>query len=255
LIYLVCPIVCVLAQAVKWKGEPMRRCPGQDRRFWKPEDIIDVDCASCGRELEFFKAEPLRRCPGCGDRVSNPSVSLGCARWCRYARECLGFDPRTAAAGQKSGKEQPMVKKLLDKIGEEFGDNPERVSHAIKVLEKAERILQEEKAAPRVVLAAALLHDIGMKEAERKHGSAAPRFQELEGPPVARRLLEDFDFSEEDTEHICRIIADHHSGMEDETPEFRVVWDAYRLAGFCEEYPDAGGREKQKLLEKPFQKN
>ncbi len=230
----------------------MRRCPGQDRRFWKPEDIIDVDCASCGRELEFFKAEPLRRCPGCGDRVSNPSVSLGCARWCRYARECLGFDPRTAAAGQKSGKEQPMVKKLLDKIGEEFGDNPERVSHAIKVLEKAERILQEEKAAPRVVLAAALLHGTGTGGGERKHRSGAPRCQEPEGPIVARRLLEDFDFSEEDTEHICRIIAGRPGGKEEETPEFRVVWDAHRLVDFCEEHTGAGGEEQQKLIEKIF---
>ena len=41
-----------------------------------------------------------------------------------------------------------------------------------------------------VVRAAAVLHDIGIREAERKHGSSAGKYQEVEGPPIARRILE-----------------------------------------------------------------
>ena len=41
-----------------------------------------------------------------------------------------------------------------------------------------------------MVRAAAILHDIGIHEAERKHGSSSGRLQELEGPPIARAILE-----------------------------------------------------------------
>ncbi|HUT36962.1 MAG TPA: HD domain-containing protein [Planctomycetota bacterium] len=89
--------------------------------------------------------------------------------------------------------------------------------------------------SPRIVVAAALLHDIGIQEAERKHGSAAGRFQELEGPPIARRILEGLDFAEADIQHICRIVGSHHSGGDIDSPEFRIVWDADWLVNFPEQ--------------------
>jgi len=213
------------------KGEKgMRKCPGQDSRFWKPKDVKEVDCGSCGRELEFFKTEPSRRCPGCGKRIINPSVSLGCAQWCQHAGVCLGFDPHSVTKEDESGKEKPMVQELIGRVKEEFGADQNRISHSIQVLEIAEKIMEEEEASPRITLAAALLHDIGIKEAERIHGSAAPPFQELEGRPVARRILENLGFNEDEIEHIFQIIANHHSGMEKKTSEFRVVRKADRLA-------------------------
>ena len=60
----------------------MVRCPGQDQRFWKPDDIFEVQCSGCGRAVEFFKDEPKLKCPGCGQIVVNPKIDLGCARWC-----------------------------------------------------------------------------------------------------------------------------------------------------------------------------
>jgi hypothetical protein len=63
-------------------------CPGQDMRFWKPKDIFDVRCPYCGAEIEFWKDDPLRYCPGCGETVSNPRIDLGCAKWCKYVKEC-----------------------------------------------------------------------------------------------------------------------------------------------------------------------
>ena len=73
------------------------RCPGQDQRYWKPGDIFDVACPSCGTEIEFWKDEPVRTCPGCKKTVPNPKIDPGCAQWCQYADECLGklpgFDP------------------------------------------------------------------------------------------------------------------------------------------------------------------
>ena len=71
------------------------RCPGQDTRYLKPDDIFEVDCGQCGYSIEFFKDDASRRCPNCGSRVANPKISVGCAQWCKHAKECLGFDPQS----------------------------------------------------------------------------------------------------------------------------------------------------------------
>jgi hypothetical protein len=65
-------------------------CPGQDQRYWKPEDIFDVSCPHCGSEIEFWKDEAVRTCRQCSNPVRNPRMDLGCAKWCKHAKECLG---------------------------------------------------------------------------------------------------------------------------------------------------------------------
>lgn len=69
----------------------MVRCPGQDGRFWKPDDIFEVQCPGCGQAIEFFKDEPKLKCGKCGRTVLNPKINLGCAKWCKYAGQCLGI--------------------------------------------------------------------------------------------------------------------------------------------------------------------
>ncbi len=67
----------------------MVRCPGQDQRFWKPEDIFEVKCPGCGTSLEFFKDEPKLKCRKCGRLVANPKIDIGCAEWSQHAEQCL----------------------------------------------------------------------------------------------------------------------------------------------------------------------
>jgi ribosomal protein S27E len=68
----------------------MASCPGQNTRFWGPQDIFDIPCPDCGRAVEFFKDDSRRTCKGCGKEIYNPRNSFGCANWCPAARECLG---------------------------------------------------------------------------------------------------------------------------------------------------------------------
>lgn len=88
----------------------MVRCPGQDQRFWKPDDIFEVQCPGCGQALEFFKDEPKLICRKCGQMVINPKINLGCADWCKYAKQCIGVlnvqDP-----GISSGKSADKPKR------------------------------------------------------------------------------------------------------------------------------------------------
>jgi len=67
-----------------------KHCPGQDLRFWKPQDIFERDCPNCGTKIEFWKDDISRRCPKCAQKTANPAFDFGCAQWCSYAKECLG---------------------------------------------------------------------------------------------------------------------------------------------------------------------
>ncbi len=50
-------------------------CPGQDMRFWRPEDIFDVVCPACQNEIEFWKDEPMRVCSQCKREILNPNLN------------------------------------------------------------------------------------------------------------------------------------------------------------------------------------
>ncbi len=69
---------------------PSPKCPGQDMRYWHPEDIFTIKCSHCGNEIEFWKDEPFLNCKKCRNEIRNPRMNTGCAEWCRRASECLG---------------------------------------------------------------------------------------------------------------------------------------------------------------------
>ena len=119
---------------------------------------------------------------------------------------------------------------------EYFGDDTRRVNHALAVLDYARQIRQSEPGGKLVVECAATLHDIGIHEAERKYQSSAGNYQELEGPGVARPILEQHGLAEDNIEHICKIIANHHCARDIDTPEFRIIWDADWLVNIPDEF-------------------
>jgi len=110
-----------------------------------------------------------------------------------------------------------------------FGEDQKRIDHALSVLSFAEQILSDEPGDREVVVAAALLHDIGIHEAERKYGSSAGRYQEIEGPPIAERILESLDADAGFIAEVCDIVGHHHSPRKNETPDFKVLYDADRI--------------------------
>lgn len=67
------------------------KCPGQDSRFWKPDDIKLAPCPNCGAMVEFFKDDRSRKCAQCGTRFKNPHMDMGCAQWCPFAKECIDY--------------------------------------------------------------------------------------------------------------------------------------------------------------------
>ncbi|MGQ9694050.1 MAG: HD domain-containing protein [Thermodesulfobacteriota bacterium] len=198
------------------------RCPGQDSRFWKPEAIFEVPCPRCGHPLEFFKDEPTRRCKKCGHKTVNPRMDFGCAAYCKYAEQCLGdLPPELLAQRQELLKDRVAIE-----MKRYFNKDFKRIGHATKVARYAEQIVKEEKGDPAIVLSAAYLHDIGLKEAEIKYQSTDGKYQEELGPPIAREILTNLGANPELIAEVCDIIAHHHHPRAEETTNFRVVYDA-----------------------------
>jgi putative nucleotidyltransferase with HDIG domain len=222
----------------------MVRCPGQDQRFWKPEDIFEVQCPGCGESVEFFKDEPKLKCRNCGQIVVNPKIDLGCAEWCQYAEQCLGVSVVKNL--------RIMRDKLVKQMKKVFAEDQKRIEHALAVLDYAEQIQAVEGGDPLIVRAAAILHDIGIHQAEQKYGSSAGKYQEIEGPLIAERILKKYDIPAEVIEHICRIIANHHSARDIDTTEFRIVWDADRLVNILEDFKDASRESLKQFIDKMF---
>ena len=136
-----------------------------------------------------------------------------------------------------------------------FGTDHKRIDHAIAVLNYAEQILEAEGGDSHIVIAAAILHDIGIHEAEKKYNSASGKYQEIEGPPIAKDILLNYELAKSSIAHVCKIIANHHSAKDIDTPEFRIVWDADWLVNIPDEYLNADKEKLQELVKKVFKTN
>ncbi len=227
------------------------RCPGQDLRFWKPGDIFEIQCPKCGRRIEFFKDEVRRKC-GCGHEIVNPKLDFGCAQWCQYAEQCVGAVPEEVKARRREEEKDLLRGKIALEMKKYFGTDFKRVNHALKVARYAEQILKIEGGHPLVVLGAAYLHDIGIHEAERKHGSPSGHYQEIEGPPIARRILEGLSVQREIVNEICDIIAHHHSPKAEEPLNFQILYEADWLVNLEEEGISKDREKLEKVIGKVF---
>jgi HD superfamily phosphohydrolase YqeK len=206
------------------------KCPGQDSRYWKPGAIFEALCPECGADVEFFKGDSSRRCKRCGFKFLNPSMDFGCASYCKYAEQCIGnLSPELLAQ-----KENMLKYRVAIEVKRYFRRDFKRIGHAGRVAIYAEEIGQEEGGDMSIILTAGYLHDIGIKDAQEKHGSSDARYQEKEGPRVAREILNGIGARDELIDEVCDIIGHHHHPGPDETMNFKVVYDADLIANMEE---------------------
>ena len=111
-----------------------------------------------------------------------------------------------------------------------FGEDDRRIEHALRVLHHADRLLGEHPDCDiDVVIAAALLHDVGIKVAEEKHGCNTGKTQEQYGPAIAEKMLNSIGFPREKTETVKNIIGNHHSPSRFGYPELALLKAADRI--------------------------
>ncbi len=226
------------------------KCPGQDTQYWKPGAIFETNCPKCGNAVEFFKDDTTRKCNKCGHRFVNPDMDFGCAAYCPYAEQCIGDLPPELIAQ----KEDLLKDRVAIEMKRYFKNDFRRIGHASRVARYAERIGKKENGNLAVILAAAYLHDIGIHEAEKKHGSTAAEFQEAEGPAVARSILQKLGAQDELINEVCDIIGHHHHPRSEDTINFKVVYDSDLLENMEEKKKNESmdRDEAGRFIEKSF---
>jgi HD superfamily phosphodiesterase len=145
-----------------------------------------------------------------------------------------------------------MKELLIQRMKDVFGADQKRIDHALAVLKYAEQIHAVEGGDAVVITAAAILHDIGIHQAELKYGSAAGKYQEIEGPPIAGPILADCAMPADKIEHVCKIIANHHTARDTDTLEFRILWDADWLVNIPDECGTMSKDRLKGFIEKVF---
>ncbi len=226
------------------------KCPGQDTKYWKADAIFEVPCPKCDAPVEFFKDDTSRKCDKCGHRFPNPNMDFGCAAYCPYAEQCLGTLPEELVARKEDLLKDRVAIEMKRYLKSDF----KRIGHATRVARYAERIGKNERGNLAVILSAAYLHDIGIPEAERKHGSSAPEYQEKEGPPIARSILNKLKANEDLVDEVCDIVGHHHHPGPDESLNFKVVFDADLIANLEDKIKEKPMETKRltEIIEKNF---
>ncbi|MEK6646494.1 MAG: HD domain-containing protein [Candidatus Firestonebacteria bacterium] len=228
------------------------KCPGSDTRFIK----VEVHkCDKCGYEVEFFSDEVNTRCPKCKNTVYREKTP-SCIDWCKHARECIGEERWRQIKNLMDEPVEDNREDYKDKVSIEmkkyFGKDIRRILHSEKVLAYTEEILKKEKGNRSVVIPAAILHDIGIKECEKKYNSTDGQLQEKEGPPIARQILEKLNILPETIDEVCKLIASHHSPGEIDSTNFKILWDADWLVNLRDEVDTKDKEKLTKLIEKIF---
>jgi hypothetical protein len=143
-----------------------------------------------------------------------------------------------------------FIEKVRAAMEAYFGDDKRRIGHALQVAGYARELLAYIDADETVTMSAAYLHDIGIPEAERKYGSCAGPYQEREGPPVAREILDGLGAPEDLVTTVCALIGSHHTPAAFDSPEFRILWDADALVNLAEVLPAKSPDKIRAILEK-----
>jgi HD superfamily phosphodiesterase len=131
----------------------------------------------------------------------------------------------------------PYIKGQIIKLLTDFFENDyRRIQHAVDVLHYAENIMQKADEYDRdVVIAAALLHDVGIKPSEKELGYNNGKTQEQYGPPVVRELLTRIGFPPDKLQKVVDIVGNHHSPSRFDYPELAILKEADRIVNRQEE--------------------
>lgn len=133
--------------------------------------------------------------------------------------------------------EEKLRKLMLAMIAYNNGD-AKRIQHFIKVHALAKLIGQEEKMdeqALYILEAAALTHDIGIRNSEKKYGTCTGKQQELEGPPEAEKLLCSLGFADDVVKRVCWLIAHHHTYNNIDALDYQILVEADFLVNLYED--------------------
>jgi HD superfamily phosphohydrolase len=131
-----------------------------------------------------------------------------------------------------------MVDKIMGLAIIYNGSDVKRINHLLKVYSFAHYIGIKENCNSElqtIIDIAALLHDIGIHEAEKKYNSSSGKYQEELGPDIARKLIGNLEISDDIKERIYYLIGNHHSYNKIDGIDFQILVEADFIVNIFED--------------------
>ncbi|MCD8181284.1 MAG: HD domain-containing protein [Firmicutes bacterium] len=132
-----------------------------------------------------------------------------------------------------------------------YAGDIKRINHFIKVHGYAEAIGAAEGLDERTRLileTAAYVHDIGIKISEEKYNSSSGHYQEIEGPPIAEKMLKSLGYDDEIIGRVSYLVGHHHTYSDIDGIDYQILVEADFLVNIDEDGMDKstakGVREK-----------
>ncbi len=129
------------------------------------------------------------------------------------------------------------MEKLFMAMYQYYAGRPDYTQHLVKVNSFARQIGRAEgldAATQEILEVAAIVHDIGIKNAEKVHGSISGEFQEIEGPPEAKTMLEKLGYSAQIIERVCFLVGHHHTYDKIDGMDYQILIEADFLVNIHE---------------------
>ena len=127
---------------------------------------------------------------------------------------------------------------LIIKMTEFFSGDPKRIQHFIKVHTFARVIGRAEGLDIRTMYCldvASVVHDIGIKNSEKKYGYNTGKTQEKEGPPEAEKLLIPLTDDAAFIERVCYLVGHHHTYSNIDGMDYQILVEADFLVNLYED--------------------
>ncbi|MCD7921819.1 MAG: HD domain-containing protein [Clostridiales bacterium] len=131
-----------------------------------------------------------------------------------------------------------MIEKLISEMIIYYHGDPKRIQHFMKVHDFARTIAVLENLDKETLFTletAAVVHDIGIHISEEKYSSAAGKYQELEGPPLAEEMLTRLGFPEDVISRVCYLVGHHHTYQNIDGADYQILVEADFLVNLYED--------------------
>lgn len=145
---------------------------------------------------------------------------------------------------------------LISEMIAYYEKDKKRINHFLKVYGFAKAIGENENIPSDmqfILQTAAVVHDIGIKISEEKYNSSAGEYQQVEGPPIAKAMLEKLGYDEAVIRRVCFLIAHHHTYKNIEGKDYQILVEADFLVNIFEDNMEE--KEIKKIKEKIFTTN
>ena len=134
----------------------------------------------------------------------------------------------------KEMNEEKLIKEMI----EYNSHDPKRIHHLLKVYSFAKTIGLLEgigEKEQKILEISSILHDIGIRNSERKYGRCDGKLQEKEGPKEAEKMLERLGYDDEIIQRVCYLIGHHHTYSDIDGEDYQILVEADFLVNIYED--------------------